>query len=355
MDGVFYSAAIVLLALIAFIAIRTQVTLFLARSHAVKATRYPLNVYEAAYLAGGPRRVINTALVSLLSQDGVRVSREGVVTPVQGFRPSKRVPVERAVYRHVAQVPGGRTTAEVRHGAGGDHAMRRLSTPLWRQGFLMAPADRVRTRRRTSWLFVFAVLAVIVALASPFLRGPAGAIVIAAAAAVAGVLCFFWLRRSMANPLTKAGRAALEEAGTRDQAGGSWRGSDDIGLVALHGLTKLPDRRLADTLRRDTRARSYLRVAPCCAPGHCGSYGGGSAIPAYDSGSYGGDSGGFFDFGGLFDFGAGSHGGSYGGSYDGGHGGSHGGGHDGGGGGGDSGGGGDGGGGGGGCGSGGGP
>ncbi|TMR09562.1 TIGR04222 domain-containing membrane protein, partial [Nonomuraea zeae] len=332
MNGALYTVAIGLLALIALTAIRTQVTLYLARSAAAKVRRYPLDVYEAAYLAGGPRRVINTALVSLLSQGGVRVSSEGVVTPVQGFRPSKGVPVERAVYRHVASVPGGRTTAEVRHSAGGDHAMRRLGTPLWRQGYLIGPADRVRTRRRTSWLFVFAALAVVVALLSPFLHGSSGAIAIAAAAAVAGVICFLWLRRSMANPLTMAGRTALSEAGTLNAAGGKWKGSDEVGLVALHGLTKLPDRRLADTLRLDTRARTTLRMAACCTPGRCGSYGGGAAFPtAYDSGpNGGGDWGGFFDLGGLFDFGAGSSGGgshgSHGGGYDGGGGGDSGGG-----------------------------
>jgi uncharacterized protein (TIGR04222 family) len=312
MDGVFYWAAIGLLVLIAFIAIRTQVALFFARSATARVRRYPLDVYEAAYLAGGPRRVVNTALVSLLSQDGVRVSSEGVVTPVQGFKPNKHVPVERAVYRHVASVPGGRTTAEVRHSAGGDHALRRLSTPLWRQGLLMSPAARVRTRRRTSWLFVFTGLAVVVALLSPFLRGPLDTLVIAAGAAVAGVLFFWWLRRSMANPLTKAGRTALTKAGAQDTADGSWMGSDDVALVALHGLTKLPDRRLADTLRRDTRARNNLRVAACCTPGHCGSYGGGASFPlVYDSGTNGGggDSGGFFDFSGMFDFAGGGGGG----------------------------------------------
>ncbi|MFG1703053.1 TIGR04222 domain-containing membrane protein [Nonomuraea sp. M3C6] len=319
MDGAFYTTAIALLALVALTAVRTQVALFLARSTTGRRTSYPLNLYETAYLAGGPRRVINTALVSLVAQGGVRVSSEGIVTPVQGFRPNNRIPVERAVYRHVTTGAGGRTTAEVRHSAGGDHAMRRLSTPLWRQGFLMAPADRVRSRRRTSRLVVFAALAAIVAVVSPFLRGPLGAVVIAAAAAVVGTACFYWLRRHLAIPLTKAGRNALERAEPQALADGSWKSSDDIRLVALHGLTKLPDRRLAGTLRRDTRARGRL-YATCCAPGHCGSYGGG-VIPAYDSGYSGSDSGGgFFDFGGLFDFGGGSHG-SHGGGYDGGGGG----------------------------------
>ncbi|TMR92001.1 TIGR04222 domain-containing membrane protein [Nonomuraea basaltis] len=314
MNGVFYGIAIALLALVAFTAVRTQLALFRARSTTAAAARDPLDLYEAAYLAGGPRRVVNTALVSLVSQGGVRVSSEGVVTPVQGFRPRKRTPVERAVHKHVKSAPGGRTTAQVRHSTVDDHTMRRLTTPLWRHGFLMSPADRARARRRTSRLIVFAALAAIMAAVSPFLGGPLGAIMIAAAAVVVGVACFLWLRRAMADPVTKAGRAALARVDVRDLADGSWSSPDDVKLVALHGLTKLPDRQLADTLRRDTRVTTG-RSAACCAPGHCGSYGS-SYVPVYDGGSYGGGSseGGFF--GGLFDFG-----GSHGGGYDGGGGG----------------------------------
>lgn len=328
MNGVLHTAAIVLLALVVLTAIRTQFALSRARSVAARG-RDGLSVYEAAFLAGGPRRVINTALVSLVAQGGVRVSSEGLVTPVKGFRVTKSVPVERALYRHVRSGGGPHTTAELRHQTVRDHAMRRLATPLWRQGFLMSPAVRTRSRRRTSWLAVFAGLAAVVAVVSLLLRAPLGTIVIAGTAAAVGVLCFFLLRRSMANPVTRAGRAALRQAEGGDLADGFWKVSDDVGVVALRGLTELPDRRLADSLARDTRTRSNggLRAA-CCAPGHCGSYG----SPAYSYGSYGscGDAsggGGFFDFGGLFDGGGGSHGqdggggGSWGGS-DGGGGGS---------------------------------
>ncbi|WP_431924559.1 TIGR04222 domain-containing membrane protein [Nonomuraea jabiensis] len=314
MDGALHTAAIVLLALVVLIAIRTQFALFRARSVSAARERRRLSLYEAAFLAGGPRRVINTALVSLVSQGGVRVSSEGLVTPVQGFRVTKSVPVERALYRHVRSGGGPHTTAELRHQTVRDHAMRRLATPLWRQGFLMSPAVRTRSRRRTSRLAVFAGLAAAVAVVSLLLRAPLATTVIAGTAAAVGVLCFFLLRRSMANPVTRAGREALRQAEARDLADGSWKVSDDVGVVALRGLTELPDRRLADSLARDTRTRSHggLRAA-CCAPGHCGSYGG----PAYSYGdaSYGGEGGGFFDFGGLFDGGGGSHDGGGGGGW----------------------------------------
>ncbi|MEO3885405.1 TIGR04222 domain-containing membrane protein [Nonomuraea sp. B5E05] len=301
MDGVSYAIAISLVALIALAATLTHLALSAARSRTAPATGSPLDLYQAAYLAGGPRRVINTALVSLVAQGGVRVSSEGVVTPVQGFRPSKRVRIERAVHRQVKGGVGGSTAAEVRHGVGDAEAMRWLSTPLLRRGYLMPPAARVRARRRTSLLVVLAALAVLAAAVGTALHGPVGAVAIAVVAAVAGLGCSFLLRRRLADPLTKAGRAALERADVRALADGTWQSSDDISEVALHGLTKLPDRRLADTLRRDTRARARSRAA-CCAPGHCGSYGR-TSIPVHDAAVVSGGGscgGGFFDFGSLF-------------------------------------------------------
>ncbi|TDD01828.1 TIGR04222 domain-containing membrane protein [Nonomuraea diastatica] len=301
MDGVSYAIAISLVALIALAATRTQLALSAARSRTAAATGSPLDLYQAAYLAGGPRRVVNTALVSLVAQGGVRVSGEGVVTPVQGFRPNKRVRIERAVYGQIKAGVGGSTAAEVRHGVGDAEAMRLLSTPLLRRGYLMPPAARVRARRRTSLLVVLAALAVLAAAVGAALHVPGGAVAIAAVAAVAGLVCSYLLRRRLADPLTKAGRTALERADIQVLAGGTWQSSDDIGAVALHGLTKLPDRRLADTLRRDTRTRTRSRAA-CCAPGHCGSYGR-TSIPLHGTavGSGGGScGGGFFDFGSLF-------------------------------------------------------
>ncbi|MFI7704995.1 TIGR04222 domain-containing membrane protein [Nonomuraea sp. NPDC049480] len=312
MSEVFYGIAIALFALVAYTAIRTRLALVIARSATASATGHSLDLYEAAYLAGGPRRVVNTALVSLVSQGGVRVSSEGIVTPVQGFRPRRGTPVERAVFKHVSAAPGGSTTAQVRHQTVDDNAMRRLTTPLWRQGFLMSPADRRLARRRANRLMVFAVLAAITAAASVFPLGSIGSALIAAAAAVVGVVCFFWLRRAMADPVTKTGKAALERADVENLADGAWSSSDDIKVVALHGLTKLPDRQLADTLGRDTRVRSGGgTTTTCCAPGHCGSYGP-VYVPVYDSGSYSGGSseGGFF---GGFNFGGGYGGGDFGG------------------------------------------
>ncbi|TDE57003.1 TIGR04222 domain-containing membrane protein [Nonomuraea mesophila] len=79
MDGVSYTIALSLVALIALVATRAHLALSSARSRSTSAAGPGLDLYEAACLAGGPRRVINTALVSLAAQGGVRVSGRGGV------------------------------------------------------------------------------------------------------------------------------------------------------------------------------------------------------------------------------------------------------------------------------------
>ncbi|MDF2705369.1 MAG: rane protein [Nonomuraea muscovyensis] len=291
MDGALHTAAIALLVFVSVAVITIRAPLARARSRAVPSGPPQLELYEAAYLAGGPRRVLNTALASLVAQHGLRVSSEGTVTPVHGFRPAKRAPVERVVHRHVASTPGGSATAEIRHAVAGHEVLRRLAITLSRRGLLVPPPVRARAHRRSRWLLGLAALAVVVAVAGAFPVFRAGAAAIAALAAVAGVACFFWVRRLMADPLTRAGRAALDTVDvnslTAGAADGTWRASDDLGVLAVNGLTELPDRRLADALARDNRARDRVYTT-CCAPGHCGAYSTGGFSTTWHGGSPGG-------------------------------------------------------------------
>jgi uncharacterized protein (TIGR04222 family) len=65
-----------------------------ARVRAVNFRVHDLGHYEIAYLAGGPRRVANTAIALLTKSDGLRVSRGGTLHAVAGARASH--PVEEA-------------------------------------------------------------------------------------------------------------------------------------------------------------------------------------------------------------------------------------------------------------------
>jgi uncharacterized protein (TIGR04222 family) len=64
-----------------------------------------LDVYEGAYLAGGPRRVAQTAAFSLLAADRIRGSRSGTMTTVvaDGATASKQDDVAQVVYDALAQ------------------------------------------------------------------------------------------------------------------------------------------------------------------------------------------------------------------------------------------------------------
>ncbi|MGN9840775.1 TIGR04222 domain-containing membrane protein [Nonomuraea sp. H19] len=74
---------------------------------------HALSHYELAYLSGGPRRAINTALAVLATAGAIRVSRGSQVTPVYGAPPSP-VPIEQAVLDVLATRPGGYRAGELR-------------------------------------------------------------------------------------------------------------------------------------------------------------------------------------------------------------------------------------------------
>lgn len=63
-------------------------------------TNVPLvDVYQAAFLAGGPRRVVDTAIVTLALHEQVLVARGGRITAVTGAAVSG--PIESAVYQEL--------------------------------------------------------------------------------------------------------------------------------------------------------------------------------------------------------------------------------------------------------------
>ncbi|MFI6321683.1 TIGR04222 domain-containing membrane protein [Nonomuraea sp. NPDC050556] len=255
---------------------------------ALAAARVPLPVglglYETAYLKGGPRRVINTALVSLVDKGGVHVSRDGTVTPVTGYG-DRSDPVESAVYQQVRRNRQGRSAAQVRHAVARHRAMADLTGRLREAGLLKGPGEVRRAVRPLRWLRVCIAAAGVVALASalPLPSIQVRTLVVAAVAAALGLACLYVLGPRLRRQLTMPGTGGEEVA-----AGAA-------APVALHGLARLPDRELSEALRRDTRvrARNSSRrvggggyVATCCAPGECGSHSH-DPMPGYGSGSCG--------------------------------------------------------------------
>ncbi|MFE6427963.1 MULTISPECIES: TIGR04222 domain-containing membrane protein [Streptomyces] len=97
---------------------------------------HPLTLYEAAFLAGGPRRVADLTLVSMARQRRLLLAHTGWATVVD---PCGRDEMERSVIGAIG--PGGQSRiAPVRSGAAAADAVRALADRLVRAG-LAVPDD----------------------------------------------------------------------------------------------------------------------------------------------------------------------------------------------------------------------
>jgi len=91
-----------------------------------------LDVYEIACLAGGPDRVVDTALVALVESGRVRIHRPGQLAAVDL---SRRHPVEAAVLDAVGTV-GHRSADTIRWRVAGDERLLDVVQRLQREGLL---------------------------------------------------------------------------------------------------------------------------------------------------------------------------------------------------------------------------
>src|SRR3954469_20813729 len=151
-----------------------------------------LDVYEAAYLAGGPDRVVETALVSLVETGRVRVQRAGQLNVVDD---RSRHPVEDAVLAAI-----------------GPHGYRQFEVVRWMAGKderLTALAQRMRQD-----------------------------------GLVSGIVLPWWLRQVV---LTAAGRRTLRRLRSDPVVTAAAVGSS-AAKVALHGTEQMPDREQRDAV-----------------------------------------------------------------------------------------------------------
>jgi hypothetical protein len=148
-----------------------------------------LDIYDAAYLSGGPNRVVDTALVALIETGRVRTQSDGTLSVVQD---TARHDVEAAVLDGI-----------------GTGSWRNIDMVRWRAG---------RDER-------------VVALAERLRRG--------------GLLCSEGLARlrgflGQPGSLTTAGRRALRELRAQPPARGVAPGTS-VARVAFDGPAQLPD------------------------------------------------------------------------------------------------------------------
>lgn len=250
---------------------------------------HDLSPYELAYLSGGPRRAINTALAVLARAGAVRVSRGSLVTPVHGAPPSP-VPIEQAVLDTLATRPGGWRASEVRRAVAAHPALTTLAGGLERRGLVVPEHALDKARRRLDQLEItvglvvgYTVLAFILTVFLPGLRGLMflALLILLGVAVVTGFAGVFRQRRRLRSVVTRAGREVLTSArghhprGVRDQSSLAMA----VGIpVALYGLADAGDQTLCDEL-------SVGDAGDCV--GSCGSYSGGDGT-TFGSGSYGG-------------------------------------------------------------------
>ncbi|GAA1289577.1 hypothetical protein Psi02_16980 [Planotetraspora silvatica] len=267
-------------------------------------SRDDLTHYELAYLAGGPRRVINTAIALLVDRELVRVARGGRVTVVAGAVPPADE-VERAVL-DLAAVPGGRSASEIRHEVARAPAMTDLKLRLIATGLLLPDgalngphATNTRLGRLVVLAFAVTAVSVVVPIAGllPWSPLAVGAVLVAGVTAVSGLRAHRRYARALPSLLTRSGRDALQAAQTRNARtrvepisimADTAVYTGLAGGVALYGLVEMPDQSVAVEIDRERdHGGSGGDGSGGCASGACG---GGPSD--WGAGSFGSDSGG---------------------------------------------------------------
>ncbi|WAL69463.1 TIGR04222 domain-containing membrane protein [Amycolatopsis cynarae] len=200
----------------------------------VRAGQQPLSLWETAYLIGGPERVVDSAIASLISQERLRARSFEFLLPIGSALPTD--PVERAVFE-VVSAQQGLSVTKTRTEAGRRREVRAAEASLARRGLLV--------RSRLDALFtaspVFAVAAVGVARLVNGIRlhRPVDFLVIFLL--VTGAVLFSLLRRPSLRH-TRAGlkaRQATFRPGPTPVLLPALSGA--VGPVVLSGLAAYPD------------------------------------------------------------------------------------------------------------------
>ncbi|MFC7647730.1 TIGR04222 domain-containing membrane protein [Streptosporangium lutulentum] len=128
---------------------------------AVTHHRGEMTPYELAYLAGGPRRVINTALGMLARAGAIRVSRGGQISLVAGTRGSPD-PVEHAILEALRARGGSGPAGELRRTVADGETMSGLRYRLLGMGLIVPDEAFGHAWKLLNRLLILSVLALAV-------------------------------------------------------------------------------------------------------------------------------------------------------------------------------------------------
>ncbi|MEU4699643.1 TIGR04222 domain-containing membrane protein [Nonomuraea dietziae] len=269
------------------------------RSVAANASPGELGHYELAYLAGGPRRVVNTAIALMAKAGALRVSRGGTLHHVASASSSD--PVERAVLDVVRARPGGVSAGVVRHDVGNGPVMEDLRHHLTRVGLLVPDGSLVPVRSRLNRLSALAYLsgALVPVAAVLMLTGamPAwplgvGTVIVSTILSISGLSTARKHRRALANILSTAGQAELLRAQQTHVRGAAMPYAPQMAFamavpVALYGLGELGDPTMQQELQSD-EDETHATSSGGCAGGACG--GGSGSDSSYGGADFGSSS-----------------------------------------------------------------
>ncbi|WP_166658195.1 TIGR04222 domain-containing membrane protein [Actinokineospora alba] len=279
-------------ALLFALAVRIMVRAGSADSRAASGAIGPgqLSLDELAYLAGGPRRVVETAVARLIDRDKVRPSRKGTVRVVEGSTATD--PIDQAVLADIKRNQE-RSIGLLVDKVGRRDVVRKLGEALARKGLLVGE-DAARAR----W-GVLPMIVLFVVGGARWTNGlaegrPIGWLTVAlAATAVVTVLLY---RKAVPERTYAAERLLAEARGTRSSKqvndaavlyGGAAGLAGVVGVVALSGLAAHPDTELASALESQKQAIAASNSGSSgCGSGP--SSGGGSSCGSSGGGGCGG-------------------------------------------------------------------
>ncbi|MGW8887801.1 TIGR04222 domain-containing membrane protein [Streptomyces sp. NPDC055749] len=242
-----------------------------ARGSAAGADSQVHDIYEAAFLNGGPARVVDTALTAMHSDGRLAVGGPGIVAVL---RNEARDPVERAVLEQLAAAPSGALhtlrAAVMRH-----PAVQETGDGLAARGLLIAPATNrpLRVRALTQGFACLAALPVCLVLTfvqyavhDGYSDIPFPFIIKMLPILLFGSLTGMLVASSTGRRITKAGRRAAD--GYRAAHAYTMTPAH---LVATLGLRALPDPVLQAQLVAAARVRTTGRGGSSRSSGYTGS------------------------------------------------------------------------------------
>ncbi|MFI1397024.1 TIGR04222 domain-containing membrane protein [Streptomyces sp. NPDC020681] len=190
------------------------------------------DVYEAAFLGGGPARVVDAALAGLHADGRLVIGGPGIVSVRQA---AARDLVERAVFDQLAAAPTG-ALHTLRLAVMRSHAVQEIGDGLAARGLMVLPGSN---RSLTGWGLTQGVLCLIgfpVSFVLTIIAGKPLFLALVMPVLIGGLVIGFVTAARARRRITSAGRDALRSYTAQYATAYS-----AANVVALYGLRAVPD------------------------------------------------------------------------------------------------------------------